>query len=81
MKVFFKLGIYPKTLKLKDLNPGIYNLISLRKIQTKKGVPCIANLDVNDEGQEYFLKRRYGYLPEKVMEKINRGNYTFDYKV
>ena len=80
MNGFNKLGICSKTLKPKVLNTGIYNLISLRKIQTKYGDAYIAKLDVDDQRQEDFLKKCHGDLPEKVIKKISRGNYTFDHK-
>ena len=80
MDEFNRLGNYSKTLKLKELKEGIYNLISLRKIQTKYGDACVVKLDVDDVEKEYFLKKRHGDLPERVIKKINIGNYTFHYK-
>ena len=52
----------------------------MTKIQTKFGDACTAKLDINDEEKEYFLKKRHGDLPERVIKKINKGNYTFHYK-
>ena len=37
-------------------------------------------IDINDQEKEYFLKKRHGDLPVKVINKINRGIYTFNYK-
>ena len=56
MNGFNKLGICSKTLKLKVLNTGIYNLISLRKIQTKYGDAYIANLMLTIKDKTIFLK-------------------------
>ena len=39
---------YPKTLKLKDLNHGKYDLISLRKVNTKFGDSVIVKLDYEE---------------------------------
>ena len=55
MDEFNSLRRYPKTLKLKDLNPGTYDMISLRKINTKFGNSVIAKLD--DEEKEYYLAK------------------------
>ena len=48
MDEFNNFGCSPKVLKLKDLNPGKYNVVLLSKIQTKFCDFCIAKLEVND---------------------------------
>ena len=63
------------TFKLKDLNPGKYNLILLRKINTKFGYCVIAKLFVDVEGKEHFLPNKQG----KLSGATTRRNYKFNY--
>ena len=58
MDEFNSLRSYPKALKLKDLNPGKYDLISLRNVSTKFGNSVITKLD----DEEYYLVKKHGEL-------------------
>ena len=80
MGEFNNLECYPKTLKLKDLNPGKHNLILMRKIQTKCGDSCIVKLEVNGGEKEYYLKKVIEIYLKKTIKKFNKGNCIFHYK-
>ena len=47
------LRTYPETLKLKDINSGKYDLISLGKVNITFGNSVIEKLD--DKEKEYYL--------------------------
>ena len=70
---------YPKILKLRELTPGKYELISLRKIKTVYGDCVIAKLDVYDDEIEYFLAKKSSKLSDEALDCINKGNFVFHY--
>ena len=55
MDEFNSLRSYPESLKLKDINPVKYDLMSLRKVNTKFGNSVTAKSD--DEEKEYYLAK------------------------
>ena len=57
---------YPKTLKLKDLNPGKYDLTSLRKVSTKFGNFVMVKLD----DEEPWLAKKHGELSDEAIKFI-----------
>ena len=66
---------YPKNLKLKDLNHGKYDLISLRKVNTKFGDSVIVKLDY----ERITQRKTHGELSDEAINKINKGNYKLNY--
>lgn len=74
MEEFNKLSKNPGTLKLKDLKPGSYPLISLRKITTKYGDSTIAKLQLKNEEypKEYYLAKKHGDLSDEAIKSINK---------
>lgn len=81
MEEFNSLRSDSPIFKLKDLKPGKYKLISLRKIKTKYGDSVVVKITVElNEVKEYFLKKKHGELSDKAIQEINEGGYVFYYE-
>ena len=59
------------------MGPGKYDLISLRKVNTKFGNFVIAKLD--GEEKEYYLAKKHGDLSIEAIDKISKGKYKSNY--
>ena len=73
---------YSQTQKLSDLMIDVpYDVVELRKINTKYGVSLIATLRVGeDEAVNVFLPRRYvNLLNDKQIKFFNESNIQMKY--
>jgi len=79
MEAFNKLSTLSKIYKFKAIQPGRYDLVNIKKINTKFGETCVVTLTVNSKSVDVFLPKRYSKLTEKDIEQLNDGKYKIEY--